>query len=210
MNRVYRFSIEHLPTKEAHVAVVPELGTDANADRAYASLKNVTRGSAAGYDALESAIKEAIKDADFVKYHIWSQKSGFTHVGGFLPEEPRLDEILGEPGGKGFQSGTEMFLPSEMATVSPSPDPTDEASEDKPEDKESLKSLDNVNHPSHYCKGGIECIDVIKSALSPEEFRGFLRGNVLKYQFRANDKNGLEDIRKAGWYQARLEKELGN
>lgn len=51
---------------------------------------------------------------------------------------------------------------------------------------------DMVNHPDHYNKGGIETIDLIKMALSEEEFQGYLKGNVLKYKFRAPYK-GQED-----------------
>jgi hypothetical protein len=68
---------------------------------------------------------------------------------------------------------------------------------------------DNIN-PSHYTSGKIECIDAIESALSPEEFRGFLRGNVLKYNWRAMQKNGVEDLKKAIWYEERLIKTLEN
>ena len=39
---------------------------------------------------------------------------------------------------------------------------------------------------------------------SPEEYRGFLRGNVIKYIARAQLKGGLEDYEKAKWYQAEL------
>lgn len=67
---------------------------------------------------------------------------------------------------------------------------------------------DKVDKPSHYDAGGFECIDVLKASLSHEEFCGFLRGNVVKYHFRALKKGGLEDVFKAGWYQRRLEKEL--
>lgn len=59
---------------------------------------------------------------------------------------------------------------------------------------------DNVNHPKHYCKGGIECIQVIKAQLTPEQNIGYLYGNVLKYMWRWPDKNGLEDLRKAKHY----------
>jgi hypothetical protein len=67
---------------------------------------------------------------------------------------------------------------------------------------------DNIN-PSHYA-GKIECIDAIESALSPEEFKGFLRGNVLKYNWRCMQKNGVEDLKKAQWYEDRLIKTLEN
>lgn len=63
---------------------------------------------------------------------------------------------------------------------------------------------DPVNSPSHYTQGGIECIDAIEAALTPEEFRGFCKGNALKYMWREKHKNGGEDLRKAEWYLSRL------
>ena len=62
--------------------------------------------------------------------------------------------------------------------------------------------MSNVNHPEHYqTDNGIECIDAIEAALTPEEFRGFCKGNALKYIWRAGRKgSALEDCRKAGWY----------
>jgi hypothetical protein len=56
----------------------------------------------------------------------------------------------------------------------------------------------------HYRHGEIECIDAIEAALTPEEFRGFCKGNVLKYVWRMNHKEGPESLRKAQWYVARL------
>lgn len=60
---------------------------------------------------------------------------------------------------------------------------------------------DPVNHPSHYTQGGIECIDAIKAALTPEEFRGFCKGNTLKYIWREKYKNGDQDLSKGIFYQ---------
>ena len=65
-------------------------------------------------------------------------------------------------------------------------------------------SHDPVNHPVHYCRGGIECIDAIRGSMSAEAYRGFLKGNVMKYVFRYEAKNGIEDLRKAQWYLERL------
>jgi hypothetical protein len=59
---------------------------------------------------------------------------------------------------------------------------------------------DNVNHPSHYGQGSIECIDYIKDFLTEEELIGYYRGNIAKYLHRWRYKNGLEDLRKAKWY----------
>ena len=63
---------------------------------------------------------------------------------------------------------------------------------------------DNVNHPEHYTSGGVECIDAIEAALTPEEFRGFLKGNVLKYTWRERLKAGKESLQKAQWYLNKL------
>tara|TARA_R100000353_G_scaffold6008_5_gene8144 strand:- start:2410 stop:2628 length:219 start_codon:yes stop_codon:yes gene_type:complete len=67
---------------------------------------------------------------------------------------------------------------------------------------------DKVNHPEHYNQGTIECIDAIEAMLSQEEFVGYLRGNSLKYRWRFRYKNGIEDLRKAEWYERRLLKIL--
>ena len=54
---------------------------------------------------------------------------------------------------------------------------------------------DPVNHPSHYTKhpSGIECIQVT-------EHMNFNLGNAVKYIWRCQDKNGIEDLEKAIWY----------
>lgn len=64
---------------------------------------------------------------------------------------------------------------------------------------ENLK-VDAVQHPMHYNSGRIEVIDIIKDQLTPEEFRGYIKGNVIKYITRERLKNGVEDLRKAEKY----------
>ena len=61
---------------------------------------------------------------------------------------------------------------------------------------------DNINSPKHYQLEGlnIEVIDVIKSVLGSDKFEGYCRGNVIKYIMRADEKNGLEDLKKARVY----------
>jgi hypothetical protein len=63
---------------------------------------------------------------------------------------------------------------------------------------------DPVNRPPHYLQGGIECIDAIAAALTPEEFAGYCKGNILKYVWREKHKGGAESLNKAHWYLARL------
>lgn len=59
---------------------------------------------------------------------------------------------------------------------------------------------ENVDHPEHYNKGEIECIDAIAAALTPEELAGFIKGSNIKYLWRTNHKGGSEDLAKAQWY----------
>ena len=67
-----------------------------------------------------------------------------------------------------------------------------------------LKS-DPVNRPAHYTAGSIECIDYMQDVLTPDEFRGYLRGQVIKYQHRLMAKgNPAQDAAKLAWYANRL------
>lgn len=67
----------------------------------------------------------------------------------------------------------------------------------------------NVNHPSHYNQGTIEVIDAMK-AMSPEDFRGFLRGSALKYIYRLGSKDDpQQDGEKAKFYIDRLIESYG-
>lgn len=52
---------------------------------------------------------------------------------------------------------------------------------------------DNVNHPKHYENGPFECIELTR-------LLSFDWGNVAKYCYRWQSKNGVEDLRKALWY----------
>tara|TARA_R100000808_G_C2023511_1_gene70612 strand:+ start:58 stop:444 length:387 start_codon:yes stop_codon:yes gene_type:complete len=62
---------------------------------------------------------------------------------------------------------------------------------------------DNVNHPPHYNKGGLEAIDYIQQQLG-DGFSDYLEGNVTKYLHRYKYKNGVEDLKKAEWYLKKL------
>jgi len=56
----------------------------------------------------------------------------------------------------------------------------------------------NVDHPAHYNKhpSGIECIQIAEHMI-------FNIGNAIKYLWRADYKNGIEDLQKALWYVRR-------
>lgn len=69
--------------------------------------------------------------------------------------------------------------------------------------------IDNVNHPKHYTQGGIECIDTLKAAtVGKTGIEAVCVANVIKYLWRYEEKNGIEDVNKAQWYINRLIQEL--
>ena len=64
-----------------------------------------------------------------------------------------------------------------------------------------MEEKDNrVNHPSHYNKGNIECIDAMVSAYGKDTVSDFCICNAFKYIWRYKYKNGIEDLKKAQWY----------
>lgn len=71
---------------------------------------------------------------------------------------------------------------------------------------------DMVNHPTHYTHGGIECIEAIRASLGLEGFIAYCRGNIQKYLWRSDFKEGgakrLQDMKKAAWYLNRAIEEI--
>jgi hypothetical protein len=68
-----------------------------------------------------------------------------------------------------------------------------------------LDEFDIVQRPAHYNQGQFEVIDVIEDKLTPEQFRGYLEGNVLKYILRHQYKgHPKQDLQKAQWYLNRM------
>ena len=67
--------------------------------------------------------------------------------------------------------------------------------------------VDVVDHPPHYNKASIECIDAMKAMsegadVSPHE--AYCWQNSFKYMWRWPYKNGVEDLKKAQWYLNKL------
>lgn len=64
---------------------------------------------------------------------------------------------------------------------------------------------DKVNRPAHYTQGPIECIDVIEQVTRDMVgMEAVCTAKIIKYMWRWKDKNGVEDLRKAGYYLNRL------
>jgi hypothetical protein len=70
--------------------------------------------------------------------------------------------------------------------------------------EQSPEAFHPVERPIHYASGGLEAIEAMEASMTPEAFRGFLKGNILKYVWRYEKKNGLEDLEKAKWYLGQL------
>jgi hypothetical protein len=66
------------------------------------------------------------------------------------------------------------------------------------------KTFDDVQRPAHYASAKVECIEAIEAALTPEEFRGYVKGNVIKYTWRERTKEQDKALGKAAWYLNRL------
>ena len=70
---------------------------------------------------------------------------------------------------------------------------------------------DPVDRPKHYNQGGVECLDAIEAALTPEEFKGYCKGNIIKYVWRENFKDqNIQDLKKSNFYLNRLIDKLEN
>ncbi len=82
----------------------------------------------------------------------------------------------------------------------------------QPWEDESLEDIiarkdeeDMVGKPKHYNSGNIECIDAIEESMSSHAFKGYLKGNCMKYLWRYDYKGKqVEDLQKAGWYLNKL------
>jgi hypothetical protein len=60
--------------------------------------------------------------------------------------------------------------------------------------------MSNPIQPSHYQprdESGIECCDAQRAMLGINGYCAYLAGMVIKYTWRYEQKNGLEDLKKA-------------
>lgn len=67
---------------------------------------------------------------------------------------------------------------------------------------------DPIN-PDHYKRGKVECIDALDAATTNKiGIEAVCVANIIKYLWRYETKNGIEDVKKAQWYLTRLVEEL--
>lgn len=75
----------------------------------------------------------------------------------------------------------------------------------------SVKQAVSFEPSSHYEFGnGLNCMDFIIEAVKDSKgIEAFYQANAIKYLFRANKKNGIDDLKKAHNYITLLLKEKG-
>ena len=101
-----------------------------------------------------------------------------------------------------FEKRLKAILPQHLALE---PLPKEDRAIKMPESSKQ----DNVNHPKHYCKGGVESIAFVKAAVSNlSGFEAVCVANIIKYMWRYKEKNGLEDVMKAAKYLEWLQEEV--
>lgn len=100
---------------------------------------------------------------------------------------------------------TEEEKAKQYGKIEPNPEVTEEPSTGVPivDGTLTVTMNDAVHHPSHYTLPGltVESVDVIRAVLTPEEFKGWCKGNALKYSLRAGRKDPakeVQDLAKAG------------
>ena len=136
-------------------------------------------------------MREITEMTDLKQHQVDFQMQKLIKAGEVIKSEDRIDGA--------YLYSLENYSPTPKPVVECSPVRLDNVIKHLAE-----KKSDMVNAPAHYTSGKVECIDAIESMLSKDEFIGFLRGNILKYQWRYKNKNGVEDLKKAQWYFDRL------
>jgi len=63
---------------------------------------------------------------------------------------------------------------------------------------------------THYTDMSVQPWDVMKSVLTPKEFQGYLKGNIIKYSMRNGKKENSDDLGKALHYMHKLEQTLND
>ena len=169
-------------------------------------------------ETLKSAVRQPlVNPIEFGGLSIHEQKGGGTYI----IKSDLYKEVLDQNAEKRKERFNELTGEkiSEESSDEPEEEPDDSPDDaplavvEGPDDSNRsiytpvTQTVDNVNHPQHYKHGEIETLDIIRMSLTAEEFHGFLKGNVLKYQIRAPHKHETpdEDYKKAKFYYDRLQ-----
>ena len=68
-----------------------------------------------------------------------------------------------------------------------------------------INKMEDKITPKYYRNSKIECIDAIESAtINKKGLDAVCTANIIKYVWRCEEKNGLEDMKKALWYLEKM------
>ena len=64
----------------------------------------------------------------------------------------------------------------------------------------------DVKNQEHYTAQTVQAIEYMEITMTPEQYEGYLLGNIIKYtsRYRHKHKNALDDLRKAKVYMGWL------
>ena len=100
-----------------------------------------------------------------------------------------------------YEGEEDKIMPNYIQLASQGMTFSEFAGEDITEESLNFRPYDDkVNHPSHYNRYSREVIESIKGLCTPDEFRGYLKGNIIKYSARYSGKDGIQDIDKLAKY----------
>lgn len=120
------------------------------------------------------------------------------HLGAFdfFTEDGKFDE-----GGTHPERGIYHIDPEAAAKALP-----DIMKELAEEDEETNKKVEDAVNPAHYKVEGLpEAIDIMNHLMTPEQYEGYLWGNIVKYAYRYGRKGDkAETAGKIAWYANQL------
>lgn len=120
---------------------------------------------------------------------------GYTVVDLPVNDEPTIEELFENYGDDGVEPEQE-----ESMTYDEYLNQSDDVVTKHLEKVAHKIASDLIDNQEHYTNNGIQPIEIMKANMTKEKYRGFLEGNILKYPLRYEDKNGLNDLKKAKTY----------
>jgi hypothetical protein len=115
----------------------------------------------------------------------------------------KVNSIYDNSIGVEFGDGITIHYPKDQAIEHLAGSDTTYTLSDLKADCTNKYKKDNIN-PDHYKSKSKETIERLQDNLTAGEFKGYLKGNILKYLDRYEHKNGVEDLNKMQWYLNKL------
>lgn len=142
-----------------------------------------------GFVEYGEVVETDVSDAGEYEFKVKSETSSTTY---------KLNQVDSVEAYKGDE---DKIMPNYIELASGGMTFSEFAGEDITEESLNFRPYDDkVNHPSHYNRYSREVIESIKGLCTPDEFRGYLKGNIIKYSARYSGKDGVQDIDKLAKY----------